>query len=321
MKFYIYSFFIIICCISCRKSTEPINQSGWHLHYENNDGITYYGIQFADELNGWIVGYSGTIKKTSDGGKSWKTQSGNVQSNLWDLCFINSNTGWICGAGNSLLKTTNAGKTWNVITVPGDSGYINVEIKFIDKDNGWMSNNHGEILKSSDGGATWNIVKQNNLGGARLAVFDKNTVYFLSQKLFRTFDGGMTWDSLAVTTPQNYAIHEMYFTDQDNGYITTRNGTGGMLIKKYPVLITKDGGNSWYCSEYVDEMMLLCCFFINENLGWLAGFEKVYKTSDGGNNWISDFEPVDFGAKEMFFLDKKDGWIITWSGDIYKYNG
>ena len=239
---------------------------------------------------------------------------------MWDLCFINKNTGWICGADNTLLKTTDAGKTWNEITIPGASDKINVEIKFIDKDNGWLSNNHGEILKSSDGGITWNIVKQNNLGGARLAIFDKNTVYFLSRKLFRTFDGGMTWDSLAVSTPQNYAIYDMYFTDKDNGYITTMNGTGGLMITEFPVLETKNSGNSWISSEYIDEMSITCCFFTDVNSGWFAGFRKVYKTTDGCKKLELDFELEDLSAKAMYFINENCGWILSWNGNIYKYN-
>lgn len=189
MKSILFSILIIIFFISCKKITEPDRPLGWNLQYENNDDITYYGIQFADELNGWIIGYSGTIKNTTDGGKNWEKQSSNVQSNLWDLCFNNKETGWICGADNTLLKTTNAGRTWNKITLAGNPEKINVEIKFIDEMNGWMSNNHGEILKSTDGGILWDVVRNNNRGGTRLAVFDENTAYFLSGKLFRTFDG------------------------------------------------------------------------------------------------------------------------------------
>ena len=84
------------------------------------------------------------------------------------------------------------------------SDVLNVAITFIDENNGLLSNNHGEILKSSDGGMTWKVVKRNNVGGARLAFFDENTAYFLSGRLFRTFDGGITWDSIDVSIPKNY---------------------------------------------------------------------------------------------------------------------
>ena len=36
--------------------------------------IIYYGVQFIDQHNGWIVGEYGNIRHTSDGGKTWDSQ-------------------------------------------------------------------------------------------------------------------------------------------------------------------------------------------------------------------------------------------------------
>ncbi len=323
MKLFIFSFLLIIICFSCKKVTEPINPMGWDLQFDNNDDITYYGIQFADELNGWIVGYSGTIKNTTDGGSSWEEQLCYIESDLWDLCFISNETGWICGADNTLLKTTNAGKTWNKITLSGNPDIINVEIKFIDEMIGWMSNNHGEILKSTDGGMSWELVRANNLGGSRLAVFDENTAYFLNRKLFRTFDGGLTWDSLLVSTPKNYMKNQLFFPDPNNGYITTGNGTGGQIITEFPVLISKDAGLSWQISDSLfdgESPGLWALYFIDKDNGWVAGSKRVYKTINGGISWTLDFESTHIGAKGMFFLDKNNGWIISWFGKVYRYS-
>lgn len=152
MKFFMRYFLIMIFCISCQKSTEPIGFSEWHLQYENKDDITYYAIHFIDENHGWIVGYSGTIKRTIDGGNTWVSQQSTTTANLWDISFIDNETGWICGADNTVFKTTNSGQTWDKIILAGNSESINVNMKFIDENHGWLSNNQGEILKSIDGG-------------------------------------------------------------------------------------------------------------------------------------------------------------------------
>ncbi len=316
--FILLAFFLIISC-----STEPNINSGWTLQRDKQDNITYYAIHFSDENNGWIVGYSGTIKKTSDGGKTWATQQSDVQSNLWDVSFINAQVGWVCGKDNSILKTVNAGETWNNISSSNPSDKINVELKFIDEDNGWMSNNNGEILKSSDGGESWQVVKENNNGGSRLAVFDENTVYFLSGKLFRTFDGGTSWDSLDVFTPTNYMKSEMFFSDTQNGYITTGNGTGGLIIKEFPILITNDGGLSWQVSDYLDQDQLpdvRGIYFIDENYGWIAG-KNIYKTNNGGKSWTLEYS-LKTGmsvTKDLYFISQNCGWLLSWSGQIHKY--
>lgn len=322
MKLFIISFMIIIFCFCCKKITDPISSSCWGLQYENKDNITYYAIHFTDENNGWIVGYSGTIKKTSDGGDTWKSQLSGVQSNLWDVCFINNQTGWVCGADNTILKTTDAGETWNKIFLPGISAKINVTIKFIDENNGCVSNNNGEILKSADGGLTWQVVKQNNVGGARIAIFDESTIYFLSGKLFRTYDGGLTWDSLLVSTPKNYMNYEMFFSDPNNGYITTVNGTGGMIITEYPIMMTMNGGSTWQTSEYLksESNGFRCVCFTDEKNGWVAG-NNIYKTNNGGESWSLDYSSKAsiLGAKDMCFINENSGWIVNWDGQIYKY--
>ena len=312
-------FFLLVCfIISC--STEPKFNSGWTLQRDQKDQLTFYSIHFFNENKGWIAGLSGTIESTSNGGDSWMPQQSGVQSNLWDICFVNDRIGWVCGADNTILKTIDAGKTWDKITPSEPSDKLNVAIKFIDEQNGWLSNNHGEILKSSDGGFVWQVVKQNNIGGAHLAVFDENTVYFLNGKLFRTFDGGETWDSLNVSTPTNYMSSEMFFSDPQTGYITTVNGTGGTIINEYPILMTKNGGINWQASDYLEGNGFVCVYFIDKDNGWIGG-SNVYKTSNGGENWILDYSP-NFGPlhiKEIFFITQDCGWLTNWGGQIYKY--
>lgn len=61
-------------------------------------------IESSDGKNGWAVGYSGTIQKTSHGGKSWTIQKSGVSSNLSDNSFVDKNTGWICGALYTILS-------------------------------------------------------------------------------------------------------------------------------------------------------------------------------------------------------------------------
>lgn len=320
MKSFIRFFIISSCFLSCNIITAPAGYDNWHLKYENRDDLTYYAIHFTDENNGWIVGYAGAIKKTSTGGSTWVAQQSNVTANLWDISFIDHDIGWICGADNTVLKTINSGKTWNKILIPGNSDKVNVAIQFINENIGWCSTNNGEILKSVDGGITWQVVRQNNIGGARLVVFDENTTYFLSGKLYRTFDGSVTWDSSSIAMPTKYRISNMFFTDPLNGYFVTENGTGGTLINEYPVIMTKNGGSDYYSSDYLNDDGFRCLYFVDQNNGWIAG-NNIYKTVNGGKSWQLDYYLITgtLGAKDLSFINKNCGWLINWDGQIYKY--
>jgi photosystem II stability/assembly factor-like uncharacterized protein len=322
MKLFNLFFILIICCFSCQKITDPVGPVGWILQYEKQDDIKYSSIHFVDEKNGWKVGDNGTIKKTTGRGRTWKKQLSGIQAKLWDVCFISNNLGWVCGDSNTILYTKDNGTSWKKVIPFESTGRIFLSISFVDENTGWTYNNNGEIFKSDNGGENWTLVKKLPVrGGSRLIVLDPETVYALQGKIYKTYDGGSTWDSLTISYPEYYTSSDMFFIDKENGWITTMNGTGGMWITDYPVVITKDGGNSWFSSEYVEEMGLMCCFFVNDKLGWIAGLDNVYKTTDGGMHWKLDFSPEHLGANEIFFLNANHGWILAWNGNIYKYTG
>jgi len=322
MKSFNLFFIILICCFSCQKITDPLEPVGWILQYENQEEITYSSIHFVDEKNGWKVGSNGTIKKTTDSGRTWEKQLSGTQAKLRDVCFISKEIGWACGDSGMILYTKDSGNSWEKVNPIESTGRIFLSISFVNDNDGWTCNNDGKIFRSINGGEDWTLVKNLPMrGGSRLIVLDSETVYVLQGKLYKTFDGGSTWDSLSISYPQNYTSSDMFFLDKVTGWITTMNGTGGMWIIEYPVLMTNDGGNSWFSSEYVKEMSLMCSYFVNHKVGWIAGLDKVYKTTDGGISWKLNFSREHLGAREIYFLDENHGWILSWEGDIYKYIG
>ena len=316
----------LLLLLFCDKPTNHEDPATWTLQRDKQDDVTYYSIFFSDKSNGWIIGYDGTIKKTSNGGTEWETQESGVASNLWDISFINNSDGWISGADNTILKTINGGKDWVTLSQSGSGNKVIVEMKFVDENTGWISNNNGEILRTSDGGLTWDIKKSGIVGGSRLAVFDAQTIHalghtFAGDKLYKTTDGGEHWDSLLVPVPRDYNVSGMFFVNSSDGYVIFENRTGGTIITEYPVLMTKDGGESWTSSEPLENGAFRCVYFINEQIGWVAGGQNVYKTIDGGNSWSLDFSPTDrvLSARDMYFINDRHGWILNWDGQIYKY--
>ena len=66
-----------------------------------------FGVDFADEQNGWAVGYYGKILHTADGGKTWTDQANGAKKVLSDVDFVDANTGWVVGYGPTILYTEN----------------------------------------------------------------------------------------------------------------------------------------------------------------------------------------------------------------------
>jgi len=57
-------------------------------------------------------------------------------------------------------------------------------------------------------------------------------------------------------------------------------------------------------------------YFINENTGWICGFESVLKTTNGGNTWSSNF--LNGNHKSIYFNNINTGWICGDNGRLYK---
>ena len=316
--------FLVFCLsllISCDTSTGPSGNNAWILQRDKQDDITYYSIFFSDRSHGWICGYNGTIKNTVDGGKTWLPQQSGVTANLWDISFINNLLGWICGADNTILKTYDGGRTWNNISPFSDVDQIYVSVKFTDGNNGWISSNSGRILRTTDGGISWSVKKSGLIGGSYFSVLDANTVYALSGKFYKTLSGGGQWDSVQIPFPEGHLPAGIFFHDYNNGWIVVENLISSSMINEVPVFFTNDGGKTWAVSEMIKDGRLRCIYFINKNLGWIAGLQNIYRTKDGGKHWMPEFSPAGgfLSAKDICFVDENCGWIINRDGVIYKY--
>jgi len=68
-------------------------------------------VYFIDADIGWVVGGSGTILKSSDGGANWIPQTSGTSNALNSVHFIDANKGWTVGSNGTILKTTNGGES------------------------------------------------------------------------------------------------------------------------------------------------------------------------------------------------------------------
>ena len=91
----------------------------------------------------WVVGSSGLILHTTDGGDSWIPQESGVTDNLDAVQFVSPTTGWIVGP---ILHTTDGGQTWTPQTAePGCSNLY--DLHFVDIDHGWAAGKDGVVCK------------------------------------------------------------------------------------------------------------------------------------------------------------------------------
>ncbi len=172
----------------------------------------------------------------------------------------------------------------------------------------WVAGFNG-LINSTDKGETWT---------SKLEGYGLLDIYFLNNNIgwtvglngtiFKTTNGGNDWTQL--DNDFNFHFEKVYFADENNGYI----------IGKNYFLSTKDGGVSWTSKQPTDHI-LQTMFFINKDLGWIAGNEGVIlKTTDAGLTWAyQQMNGTNYGTlTSLCFIDENTGWA---SGSGLDVNG
>ncbi|MFC1732467.1 YCF48-related protein [candidate division KSB1 bacterium] len=167
-------------------------------------------VEFVDYDRAWIIG-SQTILYTNDGGSTWNQQwSGN--SDLYDICFIDSLNGWVLGNiwqtvpeypyDGILLRTNDGGLNWTVDSINIGAN----DIHFRDKNHGWLISGKG-IFCTSDGGNSW--IRQTSIPGNSLFFTDSLHGWAVGpgHSIRHTTNGGATGFNEITTSSSEYDIN------------------------------------------------------------------------------------------------------------------
>ncbi|MBN1396799.1 MAG: hypothetical protein JXA06_02095 [Bacteroidetes bacterium] len=318
---------LVILIMGCKKDeniTSPTPTQGeWKIVRNADTTNNFWGLCFADQMNGWAIGNSGIILRTSDGGNSWNNQESGTTSSLKCVYFANAQKGWIGGGNNSIGMTTNGGATWSWQQPDGESRRTFMSMSFPNENTGWIVDNYGGILHTKDGGMTW--IAQ--ISGTTWAI---TSVQFLDTQegwavatnrvVLHTTDGGNNWTTKILDT-LNYGstviFDDIFFYNRSRGWIATIS-LAGTIKSLAPIVYTSDTGKTWICRpsqvEWIESLQ-----FVTENLGWAVCSNGILHTIDGGITWNNQFEVSSGLLVDLYFVNQSRGWVITYTGDIYRY--
>ena len=213
----------------------------------------------SDNNTFWVGAPAGGLWKTTDGGSSW-------------ICLTNNNN--VLGISDILVRSDY--ETSNTIYLAtGDK-------------NGWSNNSIG-VLKSSDGGQTWEAtgISFNIDQGEmvyRLLKDPQNDLTILaatSQGLFKTLNGGETWDILLSSN--TFVDLEAKPNDFNTLYGSTNSGE---------IYTSTNGGLSWNLSINTGGLRTEMAVSMHQPAWVYAvvansqnGLLGIYKSTDNGANF------------------------------------
>ena len=289
-----------------------------------------FSVKFISPEVGWIVGESGTILKTTNGGETWISQSSGTSDNLNSVSFTNINTGVAVGNNGTILRTTNGGENW-VSQFSGTYYDLN-GVSFTNVNIGTVVGSYnpntytsiGIIIRTTNGGETWETQSSGikyHLSMVFFTDINNGSVVGYSGSplegiILRTTNGGETWASQCKTENTLYGI---YFSDAKTGMVVGTGGRGdGPLILK-----TNDGGETWINKNCgMTGVILNSVHLTDTNNGTAVGLKYfpsneavILRTTNGGETWISQTSELSNYLNDVFFIDINNG-IVVCSGGI-----
>jgi photosystem II stability/assembly factor-like uncharacterized protein len=139
-------------------------------------------------------------------------------------------------------------------------------------------------------------------------------IVFLSFCFFAKTTSAQTWASSTISLTPITNLQDIHFFDDNNGIVI---GSASLIAK------TTDGGSSWTKVTFSGTKQLNELHFVNNNYGWIAGNDAIYKTRDGGNTWFelpkTGMLTGTFNFTDVHFVDTNNGYVCG-SSIIFKTN-
>lgn len=93
------------------------NGDTWTFATVPGDGYGISDMEFADAANGWVVGWYGTMAKTTNGGVSWITVPQTTDETYLDISLNGPTDLWVVGYNHATFRhfymhSTNGGASW-----------------------------------------------------------------------------------------------------------------------------------------------------------------------------------------------------------------
>lgn len=292
---------------------------------ESGTSANLYSVDLIDGT-GIIVGASGTVLKTTDGGGSWDLINAGYSNDFNAVRLIDNDRIIIGGDGGLILHSADGGTTWEVVQQSGQD----YDIYGLDIDrasgHGIAGGSGNTIIWTNNFGLNWTYIEGGYMSNYYCAcmanadfgtvagsnsIFQPLTTYtmnggqsFTGQSFYPTF-GGTGYEGLA---------RDCYFFGSNNGFIVGALWDGnGFLTKEI-----NWGTQFWDAISF--DHPIYAISFLNQNNGVVAGGNNnitvIAETSDGGNSWTyADVVGNGNTMNDVIFLGY-NGFAVGQNGEI-----
>jgi len=223
----------------------------------------------------------------------WVEQVSNTTQFLFSISVPDENVAWAAGVGGAVVKTTNGGTNWIDVSLPSGKEIFTIfaldaNLAVCSGTNVFSgSGDSSYVYRTSNGGLNWSLVFVQPGGFLDgIIMFDALNGFMNGDpvggrwSLFKTIDGGITWDSTGM-----YLVQDGSENGWNNGIYnigsTVWFGTNNSRIYKSSDLI------NWEIQPTPGTVFSSNVVFSNP----LRGYTNGSSTTNGGTNWVPFSSP------------------------------
>ena len=308
---------ILSLCLLAAAVIPSASAQTWTEQSQPVGSTIWTGVEFVDQNNGWVVGVSGDILHTTDGGSHWSRQTSGTTHQLHNITAVSATTAWACGSEGTVLHTTNGGSTWVPQTAGGSANSFRA-LYFFDANTGWVAGpSPNPYPNTTNGGSTWILsgTAPSDFYAFDIRFADAQRGWAVGWGIWQTTDGGMTWDRQVADSHTGGLTHVALTDATTAGRSAAVRGLAGTSICAPPT-----AGASWDSMDTGVANALWGVAFPDSNTGWAVGAGGVIvNTLDGGRTWLrQDSIPMN-AFYDVCFVDTEHGWAVGSDGKIAHY--
>jgi hypothetical protein len=316
-----------IVSISLLVLFAEICHAQWTIQ-NSGTSLTLRSVSFTDSLKGWVVGDSGVILHTDDGGGTWAKQTSGTTVPINSVSFCDSFVGWAVGPSGTKLMTVDGGMNWTRIFHDTAGNIFNTKVKCFDRNNvlvsriAWYGDYYGGGVLwqwiSDSTGSRWQDISPYSGSGLIFTVDDFDFVtkdvgwvikmdglnYNWVPQVSRTSNGGSTWTSNQIPS---------------TGYISFSDTTNGFLISNGWVYSYADSTNTFSQIGNIGSYYGGGSICAIGNVVYASSHTAIMKSTDRGTQWIAQ---SDNGStiSDIEFITPDIGWAVGYNGTILHTN-
>lgn len=311
---------LISACVSSShrldsKPATPPQETAWITKLSNLPASDAgYRVQFVSENDAFLASSKG-LWRSIDGGRNWKQvhQAPESEKTITKARFLDGTVGWM-ETNSGWYKSEDGGNTWALFVTPLSFPVNKLwDVKFINQNTGWIA------------GAALRAPFREELGSKGLPnvprhSYDDITKKVLTPSIYRTDDGGRTWQRQTVPGVRGY-IKTIRFIDPDHG----------IALSDHNALQTRNGGKTWLavqdpqtCVDKNEEAGgyeggPASAYWLGSSSAWIAFDDgRMIKTTDGWQTSL-ELQPCDeVRPVVVHFSSQERGIGLDSHGSLYE---